>query len=161
MHYSRDYILRMVEQLNRAIATLTRQRQDQRYEDALDTVGDTVDDLLGHQAHFLATLDPPSVARILGKWPRIKIYAALLEAEADVRQERGEADDPAQASRLRRRALSLLLLGYDKDGRGDPDLLDRARALARRVPLTELSTRLRDRARALELDAPGGMARSD
>ncbi len=154
MIYSRDYILRMLQQLHRALVTIMKLRQEEQYEEALDTVGDTVDELLGHQAHFLHTMTTESVVRILDKWPKLKIYSALLAAEADVLEARRAPEDLTRAPRLRCRALEILLLGRDRGGRGDPELLDRARELAERVPLTDLSPSLQSLAQDLGLRGP-------
>ena len=143
MTFSRDYIVRMIEQLKKAIDRIRKHTDEQQYDDALDEVGDTCDDLLGHQAHMLNTLDCPSVIRILDKWPRIKVYVGLLQAEADVRAARRSPEDLPEVERLRQRALQLLLLGRAQGGRGDPDLKDAVRTLLPQVDSTALAATYR------------------
>lgn len=141
MNFTRDYILRQVEQLQRAIAAILRHRDEQRMAESLDTLGDTYVDLLGHRAEALSHLTPESAAMTLGKWPRIRIYATLLSVEAEVLASRADAGDAERAARLRLRALQLTLLGLARGGRGDPALKDVASELLPQVDPDELDSR--------------------
>jgi uncharacterized protein YabN with tetrapyrrole methylase and pyrophosphatase domain len=114
-----DYIMRLIKQLGDAILQVARLRKQKEYVQAHEAVGDTCDELLGHQPHFLDVLDARSAARMLGRWFKIKAYASLIEADAEVYAHEGDAN---QAERLHRRALEVLLEGIDRGGRGDRDL---------------------------------------
>jgi hypothetical protein len=149
--YTRDYILRMIEQLKKAIATILRLGDEQRIEEALDTLGDTYDELLGHPPGALASLTVQSAAMTLGKWHRIRIYGSLLETEAEVLCSRGGPSDLVQAARLRLRALQLTLLGLDYGGRGDPALADRAKELLAKVDRAALDAKSEAALRELKL----------
>lgn len=131
--YTRDYIMRMIEQLKKAIATILGQRDAGHYEASLDILGDTYDELLGHPPNALGSLTPESAAMTLGKWHRIQIYAGLLAVEADVLSSRARPDDNSRAERLRLRALQITLLGLRHGGQGDPALADSAKALLGQV----------------------------
>lgn len=149
--YTRDYIIRMIEQLQKAIATILRQRDEQQIEEALDTLGDTYDELLGHPPQALATLTPESAAMTLGKWHRLQVYASLLGVEAEVLAARSAPGDAAQAARLRLRALQITLLGLQYGGRGDPALIDQAKALLAQVDGAALDPRSQASLRELGL----------
>jgi hypothetical protein len=124
-----DYLLRLIEQLKQALARILRQRDEQQHDDALDTLVDAYDELLGHRPEALAMLAPESAAMMLEKGVKLRVYAALLQAEAGVLSARAAPRDAAAALALRQRALRVVLLGLRRSERGDPPLGDLARAL--------------------------------
>jgi hypothetical protein len=131
--YSRDYLLQIIEQLGRALAAILHHREDEQYQEALDRVEDTYNELLAFSPDALARLTPESAAAMLSKGARLRIYASLLQSEAAVLAARSAPGDAARSAALRGRALRVTLLGLEREGRGDPALLDLARSLVAEV----------------------------
>lgn len=130
-----DYIMRLVKQLGDAIRRIARMRDEKEYVQAHEAVGDTCDELLGHQPHFLDVLDPPNAARMLSRWFKIKAYASLLEVDAEIYAHEGDRD---RSEQLHRRALQVYLEGIDRGGRGDRDLRKTITRMLRHVRVDRL-----------------------
>jgi hypothetical protein len=154
--YSRDFLLQIIEQLGRALAAILHHREEQRYEEALGTVGDTYDELLALSPQALARLTPGSAAALLGKGAKLRIYASLLQAEAAVLSARAAPGDAVLSAALRLRALRMSLLGLQQGGRGDPALVDLARSLLSEVEPGDVDGATREGLRALGLVRPPG-----
>ncbi len=130
-----DYIMRLVKQLGEAIVNISKLRKRKEYVQAHEAVGDACDELLGHQPQFLDVLDAANAARMLSRWFKIKAYASLLEADAQIYAAEGDAE---RASQIRLRALEVYLEGIDHGGRGDRDLRKTVTQMLGRVRLDQL-----------------------
>ena len=131
-----DYIMRLVKQLGEALINIAKLRDRKEHRDAHNAVADACDELLGHQPQFLEVLDPPNTARMLGRWFKIKAYAALLEADAEIYAAEG---DDQRADKGFLRALQVYLEGIDHGGRGDRELRETVTRMLGRVRPDRLS----------------------
>ena len=102
----RDYIKRMIEQLAEAVAALLGVARAGNTTAALETLERTRTDLFGALRRSLDILDPASVMALLGDLDKVRAYAHLYLAEAEVRELRGEMK---LAIAARRRALETWL----------------------------------------------------
>jgi hypothetical protein len=149
--YTRDYLLRLLEQLAQSLARIRRQREERQLDDALDSVADAYDELLGHSAPALAMLSPESAGLLLAKGAKVQIYASLLRAEAEVLAARVATRNTAAAVALRLRALRLVLLELRRSQRSEPALLELARSLLSEVDRVALDGATLNDLRALGL----------
>ena len=138
--------MRMVKQLGAALVRIMRLRDEKQYERAHEEIGDTCDELLGHQPRFLEVLDARSAARMLSRWFKIKAYAALLEADAEIY---AHECNEARAEKQYRRALEVFLEGLDLGGRGDPDIRETVTRLQSKVDWTRLGSTYRNQVQEL------------
>ncbi|MFH2008095.1 MAG: hypothetical protein ABI333_16050 [bacterium] len=143
-----DYILRLLEQLGRAIGRMVRHRDAEQWDRAHDVFAESCEDLLGQQPRFLDLLDVQNAVRMLGKWHRVKMYSALLEADAAVWKRQGES---ARAAKLYRRALEIFLEGLSHGGRGDRELSETITGLLAHVGLNRLAPAYQAMIRELNL----------
>jgi len=146
MSIRKDYIERMIEQLVAALARILRARQEQRYEDALQLIGETARSMLGMEYRVLTMADAASTARLLGEPDRVRVLAKLVRQEAEVR--RGQGDTLGAGDRFRL-ALELYLeareLGLRLDGEGTQEVAELREAVGE-VALSERYQRLLARA---------------
>jgi hypothetical protein len=101
----RDYILRLIEELQQALATILRHRQEGDGKAALRNADDAIATLLGPLAEVATRLDSASAAQVVGDADRTAAWARLLAAKAAVQRERG--DTAAAATGARALALAL------------------------------------------------------
>ena len=73
----RDYVLRMIQLLARAIARILGLKQAGRLEEALEEVQTTADLIFGSMRSTLDAIDPQSAARLLTSGEKIEAYATL------------------------------------------------------------------------------------
>ena len=102
----RDYVLRMIQLLARAVARILRLKRAGHLQEALEAVSDTVDEIFGTMRTTLDAIDPQSAARILASQEKIEAYAMLTAEEASILELMGDA---TRAKSGYRRALSLYL----------------------------------------------------
>jgi hypothetical protein len=102
----RDYVLRMIQLLARAIARILGLKQAGKLEEALEEVETTADTIFGSMRSTLDAIDPQSAARLLTSGDKIEAYATLTAEEASIRELMGDA---TRARSGERRALSLFL----------------------------------------------------
>lgn len=76
----RDYILRLIEQLGRALARIASLVAERKYDDALQTIGEAERELLGDDLRSLSRLDATSAVLLLHSDDRALGWA-LLRAE--------------------------------------------------------------------------------
>jgi hypothetical protein len=113
-----DYIERMIETLVAALAAILKAGQAQKTEEALDLVHQTSLSLFGMEYRMLVTIDAGSVAELLGHPEKIKALAKLVSAEADLLQQRGDAEG---ASHRLGHALALLQEVQRRRSTPDPE----------------------------------------
>ena len=104
MLYDRDFIKRLIQQLAQMLAAALKLRQAGKHEQALETIRSSSGELLGLEWDVLAFGPASSAASLLGQPERVRIYAQLLEAEAETLFEMGM---PERAEASARRAASL------------------------------------------------------
>jgi hypothetical protein len=102
----RDYVLRMIQLLARAVARILGLKRAGHLEEALEAVSDTVDEIFGTMRTTLDAIDPQSAARLLASQEKIEAYALLTAEEASILELMGDA---TRAKSGYRRALSLYL----------------------------------------------------
>lgn len=102
----RDYLLRLIEELQQALATILRHRQEGDAETAMHSADAAVAALLGPLADVATRLDSASAAQVVNDADRLAAWARLLAEKAAIQRERG---DPAATASTRTRALELAL----------------------------------------------------
>jgi hypothetical protein len=102
----RDFILRMIQRFAQALAAILAKRREGKTDDALALLERARADAFGAMREALDAVDAASVTSLLGAPDKIRVYAAFLAVEADLRADRGEAQ---AAARARRRTLTVLL----------------------------------------------------
>jgi hypothetical protein len=117
----RDYVLRMIQLLAKAIARILGLKQAGKLEEALKEVETTADAIFGSMRSTLDAIDPQSAARLLTSGDKIEAYAVLTAEAASIRELMGDA---VLARSGERRALLLYLEALILEGR----LSDDARA---------------------------------
>ncbi len=107
----RDYILRMFEEMSRAIAQIIYQRQIKDYQAAHDLIDEQIRQTLGMGGSFLLALSDDaliSMLTILGKLNTEKCWlvATLLKIEGDVYE---DEQDESRSFHCRLKACNLFL----------------------------------------------------
>ena len=105
-YVQRDYVLRLIERLARAIGRIVGLKRSGQLDEALQEVGEAADDILGPLRRTLELVDPQSAVKLLSDRDMIEAYARLTAEEASIHALRGDAP-LARARALR--ALALLL----------------------------------------------------
>ena len=90
-----DYIERMIKQLVSALAAIVKAGKSQRTDEAPELVQQTSLSLFGMEYRMLLTIDAASVAELLGTPEKILALVKLLSAEADLLEQRGDAEGVA------------------------------------------------------------------
>jgi hypothetical protein len=137
----RDYVLRMIQLLARAIATIFGLKQAGKLEEALEEVQTTADMIFGSMRSTLDAIDPQSAARLLTSGEKIETYATLTAEEASIRELMGDA---TRARRSELRALSLYLEALIFEGRISDDARAAIGNLRNRVDESTLSQRYQE-----------------
>jgi hypothetical protein len=137
----RDYVLRMIQLLARAIARILGLREAGKLEEALEEVQTTADTIFGSMRSTLDVIDPQSAARLLTNGEKIEAYATLTAVEASIRDVMGDAE---LARSGERRALSLYLEALVLEGRLSDDARAAIGALRGRVDESTLPQRYQE-----------------
>jgi hypothetical protein len=126
----RDYVLRMIQQLVRALARIAGLKRAGQLDEALEDVSATLDDVLGPLRQTLEVIDPQSAARLLSDRDRIEAYAVLVAEEGSILELMGDTE---RSGHRTRRALALLLEAQRLGHTLSPDALEVLEALQRKV----------------------------
>lgn len=137
----RDYVLRMIQLLARAIARILGLREAGKLKEALEEVQTTADTIFGSMRSTLDVIDPQSAARLLTNGDKIEAYATLTAVEASIRDVMGDAE---LARSGERRALSLYLEALVLEGRLSDDARAAIGALRGRVDESTLPQRYQE-----------------
>jgi len=136
--YERDYLKRQLKQLALLVARLAGLKKRGQLDAAREEHASAVGELLGLDHGVLARIDTPTAARLLGTPERLRIYAELVLAEADLL---ADSDEQAQSEQRFRRAAELfgevLLRAKDSDAE------EALRAILARRPELQLPGRYR------------------
>lgn len=100
----KDYLRRAIEDLSKLVAKALGLKAKGRADEALDEFRQASGKLLDLPRETLDLLDPASVRRLLGDADRVRLYARVLEAEADLLEANGQNGNAAS---LRERARSV------------------------------------------------------
>lgn len=120
-----DYIMRIIEQLGRALAKITGLMSAGEHQRALAELRSAYD-LLGIDGHLLDVMSEARLAELLDHPEKIRAAAKLAVTEADIRQAQG--DDRA-AKRCTLRALELYVEAHRRDqSDADTQVIDELRA---------------------------------
>lgn len=137
----RDYVLRMIQLLARAIARILGLKQAGKLEEALEEVQTTADMIFGSMRSTLDAIDAQSAARLLTNGDKIEAYATLTAEEASIRELMGDA---TRARSGERRALSLYLEALILEGSISDDARGAIGDLRNKVDERTLSQRYQD-----------------
>ena len=130
----RDFIRRLIEQLSQFVARITGLVGERRFDDALELVRETEQELVGPLGKTLEAVDAPTVALLLGNTDKLRMLAFLMAKRALLLEMSGQP-----ARREAKRALELYA------------------ELQRRAPLSEFDALARSEAERA-LAAPGKSA---
>lgn len=132
----RDLILRMIEELARAVAAALTLRRRGATPEAAAELENAARSLLGLDLGVSAALDPAALAAHMGDPVRVGVLARLVHERAAVAREAGEA---AAAAGFARRAVELWL----EAGAGGAELDDEALGAIAAFPAEGLEGRHR------------------
>jgi hypothetical protein len=105
MFQDKDIIKRMIEALANALARILRMGKNVQFEEARAELHKSCGDLLGLEYQALSMLDIPSVALLLRDPERVRVYADLVDMEAQLAELAGDGE---RAVKLRERAVAVL-----------------------------------------------------
>jgi hypothetical protein len=103
--FEKDYVKRQIKQLAKAIAQALNLGRRGQLEDAEERIRAACGESLGLDFELLAMLDCNRVVAALGSAERVRAYAALMEAQAELED---LANRPESARASRARAADLL-----------------------------------------------------
>jgi hypothetical protein len=117
-----DYVLRAIEQLSQAIASILCALKAGSVDEAEAQLASAYEALLASDQVFLGMVDSATLANLLGSPEKVRILAKLSLLEARAVEARGENPRAAQ---LRSRARELAQLAQRDDPRvGGESILD-------------------------------------
>ena len=90
MVIKKDYVERMIEQLAAAIARLLKLRDAGNHGEALAVVRTACEEAFGLEYEMLVGVDAASAASLLGTPAKVRRFAELVRAEAEVLEAAGE-----------------------------------------------------------------------
>ena len=137
----RDYVLRMIQLLARAVARIFGLKRAGQLEEALEAVSETVDEIFGTLRTTLDAVDPQTAARLLASPEKIEAYALLTAEEASILELTGDA---TRAKSGYRRALSFYLEAVLLELKISDDASAAIVALRSKVDESTLPERYRD-----------------
>jgi sugar diacid utilization regulator len=85
-----DYVERMIQQLVEALARLLKLREAGSHGEALAVVRSTCEEVFGVEYETLVGVDAASAASVLGTPEKVRRFAELVRAEAEVLEAAGE-----------------------------------------------------------------------
>ena len=135
---TRDYLMRMVQQLAGVLARILRAKEQEQYDQAMQEAEKAYGELFGMEANLLRALDAATLAQFLGHREKIKACAALFREEGELHRLKGETD---QAGAKFRRALELFLEALNFDEQDDAECRQAIKALTAVVDSERLSER--------------------
>lgn len=86
----KDYVERLIEQIADAIARLLKLKVEGRPGEALAQVRSACEEAFGMEYEMLVGVDAASAASLLGTPLKVRKFAELVRAEAEVLEEAGE-----------------------------------------------------------------------
>ena len=99
-----DFVLRAIEQLSQAVASILKLARAGMVDDAARELEAAYGALLGENRVFLGMVDSATLAHLLGSPEKTRLLAELSAAEAELCERRGEHE---RSARLARRAIEL------------------------------------------------------
>jgi hypothetical protein len=123
-----DFILRMVKQLGDFLTRIKRRKDDGQLEEALDTIDEAYDDLLGRDAELYRSLDPATLVSLCRHRDRAKAVARLCREEASVYELQKDLEG-ARAGYRRARAIYQQTLSAYQGREDDRDCQEGIREL--------------------------------
>lgn len=110
--YQRDYILRLIQQMTKAVGETVFLRKNRQFEQAMEVLGQAMKQLLGLNSKLVGGLSARELLKLLspGGGPDPGKALALgqaLDAEADVLEEMGHSPE---AVARRKKAMEILLI---------------------------------------------------
>ena len=115
-----DYILRAIEQLSEAIASIVGALKRDKPREAEEQLQTAYDSLLAGDRVFLGMVDSATLANLLGSAPKVRALAQLSALEARIARQDGDA---ARAEQLAKRARELLAIAHRDDPQDGDDTL--------------------------------------
>src|SRR6266498_3036650 len=105
MSLKRDYILRIVEQLALALASVLRLRKKGAHDEAIAEVASAAAGIAGLDLRMAASVDAATLSTHVPEPPRLAALARLLLERAEIAREQGDAGELA----WRRKAVEVWL----------------------------------------------------
>jgi hypothetical protein len=99
-----DYIVEVIERFAQLIARLGGLRDEKRYDEAEEAIGDALRGAFGPLRETLEEVTPEGVVRLIDNPEKVSLYCALLRESAGIAEARGGA---RRARRLTRRAEAI------------------------------------------------------
>jgi hypothetical protein len=135
----KDYILRMIEQIQRLVAEMMgRVRDGGTPDELLAQARASVGELLGPLAGVAPRMDSATAGQMVGDPDVLYAWAQVVRAEAGLHHARGDASHAAVSAR---RALELALEAHLRTTRDRPELLALIAALRPSVDPAALAPR--------------------
>jgi len=142
----RDYIMRMIQQLVNALARIVHAREEEKYDEAHQTVEETLGELFGLKPAFIDTMSAESLTLLLGDKEKVKILARLLLEEGEVFEAQGDA---AGAARKHQKSLELYLEAVDPGDNIDAETGQTIKSLLNKIEFYHLPEKYRAMVRKL------------
>lgn len=114
----RDYILRLIEQVAKAIAAVLRRRDEGDLAGARREAHQAVLELLGPGASMALMADSRTAAHLVSDPRRLRLWCRLLGEDRELLQLMGR---PAEAAALDRRIVELLLESWAREPEWDEE----------------------------------------
>ena len=99
-----DYIVQVIEQFAQLIARLGGLRDEKRYDEAEEAIGDALNGAFGPLLETLDALAPQRVPALIDNPEKLALYCSLLRETAHIASDRGDA---SRAQRLVLRAMAI------------------------------------------------------
>ncbi len=136
-----DYLLRMIQDLARALARVLLRKRERDFGGALRETRDAIGELLGARAELAQRLDSETAAHLVGEPEVVAGWARLVAEEAGIWR---ELDRPDDAAALDRRALELALEAHLRFARPRAEVVAFIERLRPAVDEASLAPRHRD-----------------
>jgi len=136
----RDYLMRLIQQLNTVLARIMRAKQQEKYDEAQETIKEAHGELFGLDSALVGMMSAESLAQLLGDGEKIKAMARLFKEEGDLFELQ---EDGRQAGGKYQRSLELYLEVMNASSIQDGESIEVMRVLVEKVGIDNLSERYR------------------
>ena len=138
--FQRDFILRMIEALAAAIASIRKRKQSGDLVGARLEVHNAIVDLLGPAASMVGMLDSRTAANLVSDPTRLALWARLLNEDADLLRLMTRSGEAAATDR---RIMELLLEAWRREKSFDEETQSLYEEVTARVPVSSLDAGFR------------------
>ena len=138
---TRDYMMRIIQELAKALKLALRLKEEKKHRQALDAIGRSYRDLLAIDPGMLDAMDAASAAKVIGDVAMVRVVVELALCEADIARDMGDA---AMADRREKAALELLIEGIWLSADCTDDDIALLERVVKLVPVTAVAKRYHD-----------------